>query len=445
MNLKSTLLFAPVVLGGFLETAEAVIAVQDHAMFEGSFMDAVYGPLVNTPEVLETKREMVREGQLSLPVEEDEIERWGAHHSSFYKASSKALTGQSVKFPADDDTSDLNHMSLIGGLVTYGHFPAVDCFNPENYESLKFDIAFLGAPFDTGTSYRPGARFGPNGLRQASRRSGSGLTPVRGSSKRSKLRRTDPWSSGLQIVDCGDVPMTPFDNRVALNQLYRGQRALHSHSASNSTHHTKPRVVSLGGDHTITLMALRSAYETYGPLSVVHFDSHIDTWDPKVLGGAVSHYAGVNHGTFLHYAAEAGYVNKSSSMHAGIRAPYIAETDPQHDEDCGFTMITARDMDYLGPLGIAARIKERVGTNPVYITLDIDVLDPAYAPGTGTAEVGGWTTRELVTVLDALEGIHLVGADVVEVSPPFDTNTELTSLAAVQMIDSFLSLMVVSD
>ncbi|GMF07681.1 unnamed protein product [[Candida] boidinii] len=201
-------------------------------------------------------------------------------------------------------------------------------------------------------------------------------------------------------------------------------------------------------------MGLKSAFETFhdsnDKISVIHFDSHIDTWDPNVLGGGISNYAGLNHGTFLHYAAEAGYINKNSSLHVGIRAPYISDNDINHDIECGFKMITAREIDDTveeggGIKGIVKRIKDIVGDTKVYITVDIDVLDPSTAPGTGTMEVGGFTSRELISILDGLEGIDLIGADVVEVSPPFDTRAGITTLVAAQVVDSFLGLMAVKE
>ncbi|KAK3045154.1 hypothetical protein LTS18_014444 [Coniosporium uncinatum] len=181
---------------------------------------------------------------------------------------------------------------------------------------------------------------------------------------------------------------------------------------ANSTKHTTPRIIALGGDHTTTLSALRSTFERWGPVSVIHFDSHLDTWDPEVLGGGISHYAGVNHGTFLHIAHEEGLI-RNTSMHAGIRAPvFRPKGDLKNDARCGFEIIKAREIDRIGTDGIIRKLKERVAGSRVYISVDIDVLDPAYAPATGTAEVGGWTTRELLTILDGLEGIELIGADV---------------------------------
>ncbi|SCU78550.1 LANO_0A03290g1_1 [Lachancea nothofagi CBS 11611] len=345
-----------------------------------------------------------------------------------------------AKYPDDDLSSDLQ---LFSGIVSFAHVPMARCFEQRSSKKApKYDIAIVGAPFDTSVSYRPGARFGPNSLRQGSRRLGGGYLPVRGFPG-SKLRQLDPYNAGYKIVDCGDVPMTPFDNRIALNQLYRGQRAIYNKTTVKDGLKV-PKVITLGGDHTVTLMALRAAYEHNGPVAVIHFDSHIDTWDPRVLGGGITKTQSINHGTFLHFAHEWGYLAAEKSMHVGIRAPFIMKSDEKHDQDCGFEKIVARDFDILGFKEIVKKIKERVADLPVYITVDIDVLDIAVAPGTGTPEPGGLTSRELLTVLDGLEGLNVIGADVVEVSPAFDSNGEITSIVAAQVVDSFLGLMTVN-
>ncbi|KAK1500577.1 proclavaminate amidinohydrolase [Colletotrichum tamarilloi] len=213
--------------------------------------------------------------------------------------------------------------------------------------------------------------------------------------------------------------------------------------AANSSVSITPRILTLGGDHTTTLSALRSTYQRWGPVSVIHFDSHIDTWDPLVLGGGISDYAGLNHGTFLHIAHEENLI-LNTSIHAGIRAPLIRRKgDLRNDVRCGFEIVTARDLDKLGAKGVISKLKERVGDTRVYISVDIDVLDPAFAPATGTAEPGGWSTRELLTILDGLEGLSIVGADVVEVAPAYDNNGETTVLAAAEIAYSLIDLMVV--
>ncbi|CAN6623341.1 hypothetical protein TRVA0_009S01684 [Trichomonascus vanleenenianus] len=336
-----------------------------------------------------------------------------------------------IHLPHKDFREDLPIGPLYSGIVSFEHLPLTDCFGLSGTKE-KFDIAIVGAPFDTAVTYRPGARFGPAGIREGSRRT----LPVEYSAYHPD---SNPFELA-SIVECGDVGMDSFDNRLALDKLYRGHRAILDHETIRDDYNA-PRVITLGGDHTVTFSALRAAYEVHGPISVIHFDSHIDTWDPEVLGGNMSSYAQLNHGTFLHYAHEQGYIT-NESVHVGIRAPYVRKhKDSEHDAKCGFQAILAREIDSIGAHGIVEKIKKRVGSNKVYITLDIDVLDPAYAPGTGTAEPGGFTTRELLTILDGLKGLDVIGADVVEVSPPYDTNGQITVLAAAEMVQSFLYLM----
>ncbi|KAM0696859.1 hypothetical protein Q7P36_002930 [Cladosporium allicinum] len=323
----------------------------------------------------------------------------------------------------------------FNGLSTYANVPYVHCLanttlSGEDVE--KYDIAVLGAPFDTGVTARPGARFGPGGIRQGSRRIGSFSYNI--------YTGKNAFTAGLKVVDCGDVPLTVLDNTVALKQLDKAHRIISARTANN-TDYTVPRIVTLGGDHTTTLSALRSTHDHWGAVSVIHFDSHIDTWDPKVLGGGISHYAGVNHGTFLHIAHEEGLL-LNTSIHAGIRAPTANKHhDLKNDKACGFEIVTARDLDRLGTQGLIDQLKQRVQGTRVYISVDIDVLDPAYAPATGTAEVGGWTTRELLTILDGLTGMEVIGADVVEVAPIYDNPGEVTLLAAAEVVHSLIQLM----
>ncbi|KAG9525439.1 Arginase/deacetylase, partial [Aureobasidium melanogenum] len=320
----------------------------------------------------------------------------------------------------------------FAGLTTFANLPYVHCLDESGSE--KYDIAILGAPFDTGVTARPGARFGPNGIRAGSRR-------IHPDSAWSIYNGKNVFKEWATIVDCGDAPLTVLDNTVALKQLDMAHKIVSSR-VTNTTDYTVPRLVTLGGDHTTTLSALRSTFKHWGAVSVIHFDSHIDTWDPEVLGGGVSHYAGVNHGTFLHIAHEEGLI-RNTSIHAGIRAPvFNKKHDLRNDGKCGFEMITARDIDRVTPQGVIEKIKRRVAGTKVYISVDIDVLDPAYAPATGTAEVGGWTTRELLTILDGLSGLEVIGGDVVEVAPIYDNAGEPTTLAASEVVMSLLRLMV---
>jgi agmatinase len=262
--------------------------------------------------------------------------------------------------------------SEFAGLSTYANLPYVHCTSSGAVDG--YDIAILGAPFDTATTARPGARFGPHGIRDGSRR----IMAAFAWSAYTGRNTFDEWA---RIVDCGDAPLTFLDNTVALKQLERAHRAAAGRKAKATAKSDTPRIITLGGDHTTTLAALRASVRHWGPVSVVHFDSHIDTWDPSVLGGGFSHYAGVNHGTFLHLAHEEGLI-LNTSIHAGIRGPFARKKgDLRNDARCGFDIVTARDIDRIGVSGVIDRLKKRVGQSKVYISVDIDVLDPAFAPG----------------------------------------------------------------
>ncbi|OIW26090.1 arginase family protein [Coniochaeta ligniaria NRRL 30616] len=335
----------------------------------------------------------------------------------------------------DKDDIDIITGSQFNGLKTFANLPYVNCFSDTEAKGKKYDIAIMGAPFDTSVTARPGARYGPGGIRIGSQRMGNdGAWSV--------YTGENIWDDWATIIDCGDAPLTWLDNNVAFKQLDKAHLVVSGREASNTSVSQTPRILTLGGDHATTLSALRSTYQRWGPVSVIHFDSHIDTWDPDVLGGGISHYAGINHGTFLHIAHEEGLV-LNTSIHAGIRAPLIRKKgDIRNDKRCGFDIITARDLDTLGTAGVIAKIKQRVGTSKVYVSVDVDVLDPAFAPATGTAEPGGWTSRELLTVLDGLRDLSVVGADVVEVAPVYDNPGETTVLVAAEVGRSLLALMV---
>ncbi|KAG7102577.1 putative agmatinase 1 like protein [Verticillium longisporum] len=304
----------------------------------------------------------------------------------------------------DNDDVDLTDSNHYSGIRTFANLPYVNCFSNRDAKDHKYDIAILGAPHDTTTTGRPGARYGPSGIRTGSQRKGPEWSIYTG---------RNPLADWATVVDCGDAHLTWLDSRVSLQRLDKAHEVLAGRPAANASVSATPRILTLGGDHTTTLSALRSTSARWGPVSVIHFDSHIDTWDPAVLGGDISDYAALNHGTFLHVAHEEHLI-LNSSVHAGVRAP----------------------------LGVVSRIRDRVGDSLVYISVDIDVLDPAFAPGTGTAEPGGWSTRELLAILDGLEGLPVVGADVVEVAPAYDTNGEITVLAAADIAYSLVDLMV---
>ncbi|KAI3600699.1 agmatinase 1 [Moniliophthora roreri] len=353
-----------------------------------------------------------------------------------------------VKFPIEGQyrgyNGEVTADAVFSGITTFAKLPWVQCFGKER--DVAFDIAFLGAPFDTGTSYRPGARFGPAGIRAGSRR----LTLYGGYNV---PLGTNPFKSGLRIVDCGDIPVTPYDNKYAIKQIEDGHKSLlHREPFSplgndsltgkplvplsiDGKHH--PRIITLGGDHTIVLPLLRSIYTAYGQISVIHFDSHLDTWKPSVFGGAPSDQAAINHGTYFYWASQEGLIKNGSSIaircftqHGAIRTTLSSLDDYDNDDASGFLRIEAREIDIIGTDGIIQKIRET-----------IDSIDPAFAPATGTPETGGWSTRELRTILRGLDGLHIVSADIVEVAPAYDTNAELTTMAAADVLFEVLTVM----
>ena len=285
---------------------------------------------------------------------------------------------------------------------------------PEIDRVSDYDVAILGVPFDNGTSYRPGARFGPMAVRQASRH----LRPGHHVELDCSPFRT------IQVVDAGDVPVTPFAIDAAVDQIA-------GHAAELLTGGRK--VIAIGGDHTIALPMLRAVAREHGPVALVHFDAHLDTWDTYFD-------APITHGTIFRRAFEEKLLVEDHSVHVGIRGPLYDQADLDDDAGFGFRTIRASDVDVLGVRQTIEAITERTDGLPVYLSLDIDVLDPAFAPGTGTPEAGGLSSRELLSVLRGLTGLNLVGGDVVEVSPPYD-HAEITALAAATVVYDLLTLL----
>jgi agmatinase len=273
-------------------------------------------------------------------------------------------------------------------------------------------VAVLGVPFDSGVSYRPGARFGPAAIRAGSKM----LRPYH------PALDIEPWGV-MQVADAGDVAANPFSIGEAIEMIAAEARALLD---------TADHVLALGGDHTIALPLLRATAERHGPVALVHFDAHLDTWD-TYFGAAYTH------GTPFRRAVEEGVLDLDCSAHIGIRSPLYASTDLVEDASLGFATISAVDVANDGVGAAVQRVLARVGERPVYVSVDIDVLDPAHAPGTGTPEPGGLTSRELQLLLRGLDGCRLVGADVVEVAPAYD-HAELTALAAANVAYELLGL-----
>jgi agmatinase len=308
-------------------------------------------------------------------------------------------SGSGIRGPVDATV-----VPRFAGPATFARLPRID-------EVSDVDVAVVGAPFDAGVSYRPGARFGPAHVRASSRL----LRPY------NPAADVEPFAR-QQVVDAGDVAVNPFDIEQAIGEVEAAARDLLERSR---------RIITIGGDHTIALPLLRAVAATHGPVAVVHFDAHLDTWD-TYFG------APYTHGTPFRRASEEGLLDRSGCLHVGTRGPLYSTQDLGEDRDLGFQVVGSVEMDDIGARGVIERIHERVGQRPVYLSVDIDVLDPAFAPGTGTPEAGGLTSRELLAVLRGLAGLGLVGADVVEVAPAYD-HAEVTGIAAAHVIYEVLS------
>jgi agmatinase len=277
----------------------------------------------------------------------------------------------------------------------------------------RADVVVAGVPFDSGVSYRPGARFGPAAVRAGSKM----LRPYH------PALDVEPWNV-MQVADAGDVAANPFSISEAIASIESAARGFLAQAGS---------LVAIGGDHTIALPLIRATAARHGPLALVHFDAHLDTWDT---------YFGepYTHGTPFRRAVEEGLLDLDCSAHVGIRSPLYARSDLADDAALGFEIVSSAEVALEGVTAASERIRRRVGGRPVYVSIDVDVLDPAHAPGTGTPEPGGLTSRELQMLLRALDGLDVVGADVVEVAPAYD-HAELTALAAAGMAYEMLGLL----
>ncbi|KAL1889173.1 hypothetical protein Cpir12675_005896 [Ceratocystis pirilliformis] len=333
----------------------------------------------------------------------------------------------------------------FAGIQTFAHLPHVKCLVEDKY---PFDIGVIGVPFDTSVSYRPGTRFGPRALRSGSSRQ----TPFRSFNHRAGI---NPYSSWARIVDCGDMNVSPFDNGLALRQMTEGYAELSKRFPTAPAHTGgKPKLVSLGGDHSIALPALRALKNAYGrPINVLHFDAHLDTWHPAKYPsvwvpipapGEAFPQSFFTHGSFFWMAHSEGLI-ANGSVHGGIRTRLagVDDADFRDDTEQGWLRILADDIDDIGVEGVINTIMGRLGTeNPVYLSVDIDIIEPGLAPGTGTPEPGGWTAREFIRILRGIEGLNVVGADIVEVSPSYDDAGETTALLGAQIAFEIITSMV---
>ena len=283
---------------------------------------------------------------------------------------------------------------------------------PNKQDLQNADAAIVGAPFDTGASFRVGARFGPEGIRSVSH----------------LLRPYNPGQDviifdHLSVVDYGDVPVVPGFLEESYERIATGLEEVHRAGVVP---------IALGGDHSIALPELRAAAAVHGPLALVQFDSHADTWDAYFEKK-------YNHGTVFRRAVEEGLLEPSRSIQIGMRGSLYDGDDLESSRELGFELITTDGVRELGVAATAERIHGRVGGAKAYVSFDVDFVDPAFAPGTGTPEVGGFTSREAQEFLRALAGLNIVGCDVVEVYPQYDP-AQVTALLAANAAYEFLSL-----
>lgn len=274
----------------------------------------------------------------------------------------------------------------------------------------EVDIALIGVPFDCGVTNRTGARHGPREIRNM-----SSLTR-----RLHHVTRVDPYAL-CRIGDVGDVPFAHgFHLEASLDDIAAFYRRVHAAGA---------RPLTAGGDHSITLPILR-AIAAERPLALVHVDAHTDTWD-QFLNSKFAH------GSPFRRATEEGLIDPRHTIQIGIRGAQNSAEGWEYSRQAGMTVMFMEEFDEAGPDAAAARARELVGGRPTYVSFDIDVLDPVYAPGTGTPEIGGMTTREALRLVRGLRGLNLVGADVVEVAPPFDP-TGNTALAGATIMYELL-------
>jgi len=292
------------------------------------------------------------------------------------------------------------------GISTYMRLPHVQ-------DLAGVDAAVVGIPFDTGASYRAGARFGPQAVRNGSR-----------------LLR--PYNPGLKVnvfdhlsvVDYGDLPVVPGFIQESYDEIVAGLEPIH---------HAGVVPIGVGGDHSIVLAELRAAATVHGKVGLAHFDSHSDTWDA---------YWGqkYTHGTPFLRAVEEGLIDPARSIQVGMRGSLYAADDIKEARDLGLEVIPTDEMFELGLDMVVQKVRQRCGDGKTFLSFDIDFVDPSYAPGTGTPEVGGPTTREVLRLLRGLTGINFVAFDLVEVLPAYDV-AELTAMTGANVIFEFLSLL----
>ena len=296
--------------------------------------------------------------------------------------------------------------------LEYARFTGVPTFMrlPNITEPEELDIAIVGIPFDGGTTYRPGPRFGPRGVRNQS----AIIRPW------NPVLHVNPFKK-YRVADFGDLPVNPLSIEDTFSRIERGLATVLAGGA---------RTLCVGGDHSISLPILRAVCKDHrGPISLIQFDAHNDLWD-EYFGSKYSH------GAPFRRAFEEGLLIDGGVLQVGLRGQVYGEDDFDFARKHKVRMVTAEDFHTKGMQTVLRHLRAFRG-KPVYVTLDIDCVDPAYAPGTGTPQVGGFTSAQIVELVRALNGLSIIGADLVEVSPPFD-NGDLTSLLAANLLFELL-------
>jgi len=292
------------------------------------------------------------------------------------------------------------------GVKTFARCPLVE-------SPAGVDVAVLGIPFDTGTTYRPGTRFGPEAVRSASMMLRP-FNPVQGTQVFGRL----------SVADLGDVAVTPGNAEKTMGQIAERLEPILRAGT---------RTLCLGGDHTVVLGELRAHAAVHGPLGLVLLDAHADVWDRYV---GERYY----HGSPFRRAFEEGLLDPSRSLLAGMRGSLYGPDDVAMPKDLGFEVIPCEELVTMTAEEYGARVRSRTGEGPLFLSFDIDVLDPAFAPGTGTPEAGGLSTREALGFVRSLRGLKFSGYDVVEVSPPYDGPGVPTAVAASNVAFELLTL-----
>jgi guanidinobutyrase len=299
-----------------------------------------------------------------------------------------------------------NEMPRFGGIATFMRLPLIT-------DLSQLDVAVVGVPFDIGTSNRPGARFGPRGIRNESVL----LRPY------NMATRAAPFDH-LRIADTGDVATNPYN---LLDSVDRVEAHFDTLMAAGLI------TLTMGGDHTIVLPILRALAKRHGPLGVVHIDAHTDIND-TMFGERIAH------GTPFRRAMEEGLLDPVRVTQIGVRGTGYAADDFDWSRDQGFTVVQAEECWGKSLVPLMEQVRARAGSGPVYISFDIDGLDPSFAPGTGTPEIGGLTIWQALEIVRGCRGLNLVGGDLVEVAPAYDT-TGNTSLVAANLLYEMLCVL----